>query len=59
LDAKVTQTSEADGVLTKIRLVTEEIDIEISDKGTHITCEGKESWRLKIRDSLLSCINKF
>ncbi|KAG5681645.1 hypothetical protein PVAND_011060 [Polypedilum vanderplanki] len=58
-DVKVTQTSEVDGVLTKIRLVNEEIDIDISEKGTHIMCEGKESWRLKIRDSLLSCMNKF
>lgn len=58
-DIKISQTSEADGVLTKIKLVNEEIDIEISDKGTHIICEGKQSWRLKIRDSLLSCINKF
>lgn len=55
----ISQTNEGDGFLTKIKLVNEEIDIEISEKGTHIICEGKESCRLKIRDSLLSCMNKF
>lgn len=58
-DVKLTQTSESDGVLTKIKLVNEEIEINISDKGTHIVCEGKQSWRLKIRDVLMSCMNKF
>jgi integrator complex subunit 9 len=58
-EIKISQTSEIDGVLTKIKLVNEEIDIEISDKSTHVICEGKQSWRLKIRDSLLACVNKF
>ena len=58
-DVKVTQTSEPDGVLTKVKLVNEEIEINISEKGTHIICEGKQSWRLKIRDILMSCMNKF
>lgn len=58
-DVKVTQTSELDGALTKIKLVNEDIEIHISEKGTHIICEGKQSWRLKIRDSLMSCMNKF
>lgn len=58
-DVKVTQTTEPDGPLTKIKLVNEEIEINISEKGSHIICEGKQSWRLKIRDSLLSCMNKF
>lgn len=58
-DVKVTQTSELDGALTKIKLVNEEIEIHITEKGTHIICEGKQSWRLKIRDSLMSCMNKF
>ena len=58
-DVKITQTSETDGVLTKIKLVNEEIEINISDKGTHIICEGKQSWRLKIRDVLMSCMNRF
>lgn len=58
-DVKVTQSSEPDGVLTKVKLVNEEIEINISEKGTHIICEGKQSWRLKIRDILMSCMNKF
>lgn len=58
-DVKVTQASEPEGATTKIKLVNEEIEIHISDKGTHIICEGKQSWRLKIRDVLLSCMNKF
>lgn len=58
-DVKVTQTTEPDGPLTKIKLINEEIEINITEKGSHIICEGKQSWRLKIRDSLLSCMNKF
>lgn len=58
-DVKITQSSEADGVLTKIKLVAEEIEINMSEKGTHIICEGKQSSRLKIRDVLMSCMNKF
>lgn len=58
-DVKITQTSEPDGVLTKIKLSAEEIEINISEKGTHIICEGKQSSRLKVRDLLLSCMNKF
>lgn len=58
-DVKVTQTTEIDGALTKIKLVNEDIEVHISEKGTHIICEGKQSWRLKIRDSLMACINKF
>lgn len=58
-DVKITQTSEPDGVLTKIRLSVEEIEINISEKGTHIICEGKQSSRLKVRDLLLACMNKF
>lgn len=60
VDVKVTQTSEVDGVLvTKIKLLNEEVDIEISEKGTHIICEGKQVWRLKVRDLIMSCMNKF
>lgn len=58
-DFKVTQSSEPDGAMTKIKLTNEEIEINISEKGTHIVCEGKQSWRLKIRDVLMSCMNKF
>ena len=57
-DMKVTNTNESGVLVTKIKLINEEIDIEISEKGTHIICEGKQAWRLKIRDLLLSCINK-
>lgn len=58
-DVKVTHSSEPDGALTKIKLVNEEIEVNISEKGTHIICEGKQSSRLKIRDILMSCMNKF
>ena len=58
-DYKVTQTSEQDGILTKIVLAAEETEINITDKGSHIICNGKQSWRLKIRDLLTSCVNKF
>jgi integrator complex subunit 9 len=60
-DIKTSQTNENDGILTtKIKLVNEDISIDISDKGTHIHCgEGKQNLRIKIRDALLSCLNKF
>lgn len=58
-DVKVTQSSEPDGAMTKVKLVNEEIEINISEKGTHIICEGKQSSRLKVRDVLMSCMNKF
>lgn len=58
-DVKVTHSSEPDGALTKVKLVNEDIEINISEKGTHIICEGKQSWRLKVRDILMSCTNKF
>lgn len=60
-DIKTSQTNETDGAsVTKIKLASEDIDIEISEKGTHIICgEGKQNLRLKIRDALYQCINKF
>ena len=58
-EVKVTQSSDPDGAVTKIKLMNEEIEIDISEKGTHIICEGKQSGRLKIRDVLMSCMNKF
>lgn len=58
-DIKVSQSSEADGVpTTKIQLVNEEVDINISEKRTHINCRGRQTWRLKIKDMLISCMNK-
>lgn len=59
-DVKVTHLSEPDGAsITKVNLMNEDIIINISEKGTHIICEGKQSWRLKVRDILMSCTNKF
>lgn len=58
-DIKVLQTNETDGVATKIQLVNEDIDITISEKRTHIDCRGRQSWRLKIKDLMISCMNKF
>lgn len=55
-DIKTSQTNE----MTKIKLVNEDVDIEISEKGTHIICgQSSQSLRLKIREALMSCINKF
>lgn len=58
-DVKVTHSSEPGGALTKVKLVNEDIEINISEKGTDIICEGKQSSRLKVRDILMSCMNKF
>lgn len=58
-DVKITHSNEPEGALTKVKLVNEDIEINMSEKGTHIICEGKQSWRLKVRDILLSCMNKF
>lgn len=58
-DIKTTQSIEPEGSVTKIKLVNEEIEINISEKGSHIICEGKQSGRIKIRDLLMSCMNKF
>lgn len=42
-----------------IHLLNEDTSIKIEDKTTDIICGGKQSLRLKLRDLLLQCIQKF
>lgn len=42
-----------------ITLVGEDTHIEINERNTHIVCGGKQSLRLKLRDLLLQCVQKF
>jgi integrator complex subunit 9 len=59
-DIRIEQISETEGILTRIELMNKEMIINITDKETHMICENvKQAWRLKIRDLMLSCVNKF
>ena len=42
-----------------IVLQNDDTKIEINDKTTHILCDNKPSFRLKLRDLLLQCIQSF
>lgn len=42
-----------------ITLVGEDTQIQINERNTHIVCGGKQSLRLKLRDLLLQCVQKF
>lgn len=42
-----------------ITLTGEDTQIQIDDRNTHIVCGGKQSLRLKLRDLLLQCVQKF
>ena len=59
IDLKIEQISEVEGVVTRIKLNKEDITISITEKGSHVVCDGKQSSRLKLREALLSCVNKF
>ena len=59
VDIKIEQISESEGLLTRINLTKEDITININEKGSHVVCDGKQSSRLKLREALLSCVNKF
>ncbi|XP_071440808.1 integrator complex subunit 9 [Hetaerina americana] len=54
-DAKVEQGSS--GYI--IHLQNEDTLIQVEDHSTHIYCEGEEHLRLKLRNILLQCLNKF
>lgn len=42
-----------------IVLVGEDTHIRLEEGNTHIVCGGKQSLRLKLRDLLLQCVQKF
>lgn len=42
-----------------ITLTGEDTKIQIDERNTHIVCGGKQSLRLKLRDFLLQCVQKF
>lgn len=48
----------SDGSLS-IYIPNEKTTIRIDDKNTHISCGGKQSLRLKLRDFLMKCIQTF
>lgn len=52
-------TSASTTTTTTITLLGEDTHIQIDDKNTHIVCGGKQSLRLKLRDLLLQCVQKF
>ncbi|PNF25606.1 Integrator complex subunit 9 [Cryptotermes secundus] len=54
-DAKVEQV--ASGYI--IHLQNEDTLIQVEDSSTHIFCEGDEQLRLRLRNILLQCLNKF
>lgn len=42
-----------------IILVGEDTQIRLEEGNTHIVCGGKQSLRLKLRDLLMQCVQKF
>nr|CAD7204164.1 unnamed protein product [Timema douglasi] len=54
-DAKVEQSSA--GYI--IHMPKEDVLIQVEDSSTHIICEGDQKLRLRLRDILLQCLNKF
>lgn len=43
----------------RIVLAAEQTHIQLEEGSTHIVCGGKQSLRLKLRDLLLQCVQKF
>ncbi|XP_055845527.1 integrator complex subunit 9 [Episyrphus balteatus] len=52
------KTERIGGVLT-ISIPSEDTIIKIDENSTHIVCGGKQSLRLKLRDSLMKCVQSF
>lgn len=50
---------ERQGNVLTLHLVNEDTIIKFEDNETHIVCGGKQSLRLKLRDSLLKCLQSF
>lgn len=55
-DAKIEQSG---GGTTKIRILSDDTLITISENSTHIYSNGKEKLRLKLRDLLMKCVPNF
>lgn len=45
--------------ITTLHLINEDTKIKIEDNETHIICGGKQAIRLKLRDSLMKCLQNF
>lgn len=50
---------ERQGNIVILHLVNEDTTIKFDENETHIICGGKQSLRLKLRDSLLKCLQSF
>lgn len=50
---------ERQGNILTLHLVNEDTTIKFEENETHIVCGGKQSLRLKLRDSLLKCLQSF
>ena len=50
---------ERQGNIITLHLVNEDTTIKFDENETHIVCGGKQSLRLKLRDSLLKCLQSF
>lgn len=47
------------GGTTKIRILSDDTLITISENSTHIQSNGKEKLRLKLRDLIMKCVPNF
>lgn len=50
---------ERSGNAITLNLVNEDTIIKFEENSTHIICGGKQSLRLKLRDSLMKCLQRF
>lgn len=55
-DAKIEQIG---GGTTRVRILSDDTLITISENATHIYSNGKEKLRLKLRDLLMKCVPNF
>lgn len=54
-DAKL----ERNGTALVISIPSEDTSIRFEESSTHITCGGKQSLRLKLRDFVMKCLQSF
>lgn len=50
---------ERNGTALTLHLVNEDTTIKFDENETHIVCGGKQSLRMKLRDTLLKCLQSF
>lgn len=50
---------ERTGNIVMLHLINEDTTIKFDENETHIICGGKQSLRLKLRDSVLKCLQSF